>query len=802
MPNPKRIVRGIRKVAVLGAGVMGSRIAAYFAGLGYPVVLLDLAGPKTEPNQIVMRSLKRLMDSKPADMFSPSDLALIQVGNFESDLHLISSCDLVIEAIKEDKDTKQALYAQLGPLLSEKTIICSNTSGISIEELSLVWDESVKKRFLGMHFFTPVRYMPLVELIASPSTSKEVLEQMVEFCSECLGKQVVLAHDTPNFVANRIGMYALLSAIEEGLGSNLSVEEMDALFGVPMGRPKSGIFRTLDVVGIDTVHFVATASARLLIHDEERALYTSGAARLLASLVQRNLLGDKTGSGFYQKTEKGLSALDLASLAYRAVNKVKIDGTLGKDAPLKDRIEAIINSPTPTGNVAARALFRTLAYASKRMGVRFKEETQSLDPVICKDILQIDQAMRAGFGWEKGPFELWDLLGVRQTLDRMKKEGIVPACWVEKRLKEGHETFYQNKEGTTYFYSANQPSYQDAKPDDVRLIRPQEQAAGRLGALVLKNQGAAIEDLGDGVGCLRFYTKMNSIDKDVIDMMRMSVEQGYQHFDALVIGNSPSDVFCAGANLFLILMAASEKKWSQLDEIITSFQSANMLIQSSRIPIVAAPFGLTLGGGTELVLHAPMAQAAMELYMGLVEVGVGVIPAGGGCKELLARALCQSKESDDLFSKIRQIFQTIALAKVSSSAKDAKMMGLLREQDGISIDKGRHLYEAKQLALGLSKSGYRPITQRTFRLPGESAYATLVSWLTNMRYANQITDHDVVVGTELARVLTGGATSSSLEVTEQYVLDLEKESFLRLCGEPKTQERMMYMLANNKPLRN
>ncbi len=792
----------IRRVMVLGGGIMGSGIAAHLAGAGIPVILLDIVpegagNTKADRNRLATTALEKLKKAKPPALFHPRDLELIEVGNIDDDLSRVSKCDWVIEAVREDLATKQALYAKLEPFLAPHTIISSNTSGLPIAKLLEGRSSSFQERFLVTHFFNPVRYMYLLEIIPGPKTQPAIVQRVAQFGEEVLGKGIVFGYDTPNFVGNRIGLHALLETVRLAIEGDYTVEEVDAIFGPALGRPKSAIFRTIDMVGLDTLIYAANTCYHGLPYDAARDAFS--VPPLFINMQKQGMLGEKSGGGFYKKTAEGILSLDLKTLTYRPQQRPQLATLSDKKRSVSDRIRSIFSSDDRVSRIATRALLLNLAYASKRIGPRTDQNSNLKDPAICENLLQIDRALRWGFNWEFGPFELWDEVGVTEVLSKMNALEIRPATWVEQMVQSGQRSFYTGQAPERFFYdpSHKAPQLVTYSPRQISLSTVLAHRAP-----VLKNDGASLIDLGDGVACLSFHTKMNAIDTDVIEMIQKSIDRCQIDFEALVIGNEGKDAFSAGANLLMILMAATQGNWPVLEKVIRDFQNANQLLRHSSIPVVIAPFGLTLGGGAEVALHGAVTRAHSELYMGLVETGVGLIPAGGGCKEMLGRILDPLPEEADPFPAIRQVFQTLALAKVSASAEEAKRLGYLNEHDGISMNKSHLLYDAKQTALFLSRAGYKPPRKRQYRLPGLSAFATLRSWLHNMHAAHQITEHDVKVGTALAKILTGGQTSVNRFLTEQEILDLEREEFLKLCGEEKTRERIAYMLQNNKPLRN
>jgi 3-hydroxyacyl-CoA dehydrogenase len=806
--SPASAGRKFRRAAVLGAGVMGSGIAAHLAGAGLEVLLLDIVPPdlagagasdKRARNKFALGALDKLKASRPAALFHPRDLERIRVGNLEDDLAEAGQQDLIIEVVREDLAVKRALFARLEPLLSEHAVLASNTSGLPIAKLMEGRGASMRRRFLVTHFFNPVRYMRLLELIRGEDTDPELFAEVARFGETTLGKGVVLGKDTTNFVANRIGTHGMMGLIKLAIEAGFSIEEVDAIFGPPLGRPKSAVFRTADLVGLDTVIDVAQNCYDNLPHDEARE--TFAVPELLREMVRRGLRGDKTGKGFYQKTKEGVLSLDPKSLEYKPQAKVRFD-CLGAARNLNtagERIAAVLSGSDRAAELAWKATAHMLAYSSRRIGPRSAADGNLNDPPIAEDLCNIDRAMRWGYAWEMGPFEMWDAIGVQKSVERMDKEGIRPAAWVYDMLKSGRTSFYSGEPGHKKYYDL-QSKQEVAVPTSPRDLSLAGLAAS--GKVVAKNDGARLLDLGDEVLGLEFHTKMNAIDADVVTMMRRAIDECDRRGAALVVGNEASDAFSAGANLMLVVMAASQNNWTMLEKAVDDFQQANMLLRYSPVPVVVAPFGLTLGGGAEVTLHGDAVRAHAELYIGLVEVGVGLVPGGGGCKELLCRALAGQPDDADPFVMVKQVFQTIGLAKVATSAEEARTAGFLRETDGVTLNRDQVIFDAKQTALGLLRAGYRPPRPRLVRLPGPSGYANIRSSLQMMLEAHQILPHDLVVGSALARVLTGGNTAPTVKLTEQQLLDLEKEAFLKLCGEEKTRDRMMYMLQNNKPLRN
>ena len=620
-------MQDFRKVAVLGAGVMGSGIAAHLAGAGLEVLLLDIVPPAkdgaekatkpAERNAFASGALDKAMKSKPAAFFSQRDRERISVGNLEDDLAAAGKCDLIIEVVKEDLEVKRKLFARLEPLLDEHTILASNTSGLPINQMMEGRSASMKKRFLVMHFFNPVRYMKLLEIVAGTETDPTVVSRVAKFGDEVLGKGIVYGKDTPNFVANRIGVFAMMRLIHTAVQQGYTVEEVDAIFGPTMGRPKSAVFRTADLVGLDTVVHVAQNCYENLPHDEERETFRI--PHVLTQMVEKKMLGDKTGGGFMKKVGKDIVALDLKTLEYRAKEKPRFPsiGAVRNIENSKERVKAFLSQPDDRAVTLARSVtLATLAYASNRVGE------------IADDLVNIDRGMRWGFGWDSGPFETWDAIGVENGVAEMKKLGIIPAPWVGKMLASGRKSFY---DGTSYYdvkATAAKPVPTSARALDLSTLKLEKKER------IFGNDGASLWDVGDGIALLEFHTKMNALDADVISMVHRSVDEAEKRFTGLVVGNQAKDAFSAGANLFLVLIAAQQKQWKQLEEMIGSLQSSLQRLKYAAVPTVTAPFGLALGGGAEVAMQGAACRANAELYMGLVEVGVGLIPAGGGCKEL------------------------------------------------------------------------------------------------------------------------------------------------------------------------
>jgi 3-hydroxyacyl-CoA dehydrogenase len=793
----------IRKVAVLGAGVMGSGIAAHLANAGTPVLLLDIVPPKAEPtekpdskvfrNKFALGAVANLMKQKPAPLMTSKALSLIEVGNFDDDLGRVKECDWVVEVIKEDLKLKNDLFRKLEKLVHPHAVVSSNTSGMSIKGMVEGTSDDFKRRFLVTHFFNPVRYMKLLELVAGDRTDPAVLKAMHTFGERTLGKGIVYGKDTTNFIANRIGTYGMMRTLQLMEQHGLSIEEIDKIFGPAMGRPSSAVFRTADLVGLDTFFHVTKNCYDSLPSDEARDTFKPPA--FLEKMIERKMLGDKTGGGFYKKNkgaegEKEILVLDLKTLEYRAQNKVRFD-SLGAAKDIEDlpeRIRTVLGGSDKAAKFAEQVTLDTLAYASRRLGE------------IADDFVNIDRGVRWGFAWDMGPFEVWDAYGVERGVKRMKELGISVAPWVEEMLKSGRSAFY-GRDGVA-------DTYWDVKTKSAKSV---DRIARQVSVELLKrgnkkvdgNESATLWDMGDGVLQLELHTKMNSIDSLIVEMMNKAVDRAEKDWRALVVGNDGAN-FSAGANIAMLLWAIKDSQWDDIRKMVGGFQQANQRFRYSSIPVVTAPFALTLGGGAELTMAGNFVQAAAETYMGLVEVGVGLIPGGSGNLQLLRNLYGVHVGSKDLDALpfLKKAFLAIGTAKVATSAEEAKEAGFFNPQDGISMSRDHLLADAKAAAIGLAESGFRPPRPATFHLPGKSGAATIDMMLYDMQLNHQISEHDRLIGRKLASVLTGGETSASVATTEARLLELELEAFLSLCGEEKTQARIEHMLTKGKPLRN
>jgi 3-hydroxyacyl-CoA dehydrogenase len=787
----------IRRAAVIGSGVMGSALAAHLANAGLPTLLLDIlppddAGSGGDRNALAHRGLKQALGARPAAFFSPSGARMVSIGNLEDDLGRLADVDWVLEAVVERLDIKQELFERIAPHLGGDAILTTNTSGLSVTDMAASLPEALQPRFFGTHFFNPPRYLHLLELVPHAGTDTRVLDDFVEFGERMLGKGVVIARDTPNFIANRIGGFAVLSAMRAMAEMDLAIEEADALTGTLVGRPKSATFRTADLVGIDTLaHASRTVYDRA---DTDPWRDTFQPPEVMERLVREGRLGDKSGEGFYKKTKKGgrteILTLDTGTFEYRERRKASFP-ELEKVRGIADtgaRVAAIAADDGKAGRFVWKTLSETLLYAAGRIGD------------VTDDVAAVDDAMRWGFGWELGPFELWDALGVEPVAERLRADGHEIPALVEAVLATPHRAFYHHAED--YTLSRYHDGEHRARAERPRVI--DLDALRARGAEIRKNAGASLLDMGDGVACLEFHSKMNAIGEDIIAMILRAVAIVDTDFDALVIGNQGTN-FSVGANLMLLLLEAQDGNWEDIDLMVRSFQKATKALKYSRKPVVAAPFGMTLGGGCEVVLGAGHACAAAETYIGQVELGVGLVPSGGGCKELLLRNLeGRPAVSDvDVFPYTRGAFEAIAMARVSTSAVEARELKFLRAGDGMTMNRDHLLFSAREMALGLARRGYRP-PDPTVRVTvaGRDGAAAFQSQLYNLSQGGHISEYDAHLGAELARVLCGGDVPAGTDVGEQYLLDLEREVFLRLCGERRTQERMQYMLKKGKPLRN
>lgn len=786
------------KVCVIGAGVMGTGIAAHFANAGFKVLLLDIVDPKylssSDKNlrsSIAKNGLIKALKQKPAPFFSKNLASQVETGNLEDDLGKLKDCHWVIEAVIESLPVKHDLFAKLEKSVGPFTIVSSNTSGLSIEKMLEGRSLEFRARFLVTHFFNPVRYLHLLEIVSGQDTSPVVVSQIAQIGANRLGKGIVFGKDTPNFVANRIGVFGMMETMRLMKELNYSVDEVDAIFGPALGRPKSAVFRTADVVGLDTFFHVAKNCYDSLPNDERHDVFQI--PDFLNSMVEKGWLGQKSGQGFYKKEGAEILSLDIKTMSYRAKEKIRFEslGAARRLDDISERVKYIVNSEDRAGQLAWKIFSSTSIYASFRLGE------------IADDIVQIDNAMKWGFGFEQGPFETWDAVGVGESVARMRKEGLEPAPWVDQMLRSGRISFYQSDElGEITFWD---PRIQmAAKVQKAPRARTLGAVKKRAGAVLNDSSAFSLIDIGERILAVEFHTKMNALDAEVMGGINNAIdlcESG--KFDALVLTNEGAN-FSVGANIFLLYMAAQQGMWDQIDEMVKGFQQTCQRLKYSSIPTVSAPFQLTLGGGCEVSMWCNSIRAQAETYMGLVEVGVGLIPGGGGNIEMLARTL-QGAVDDPNFPTepmIRRAFETVAMAKVSTSAVEAKELMFLAATDGIVLNKEHQLMAARAEAAGMAQAGFTPPLERTFRLPGKSAHATFEMVLNSMLAGKFISEHDLKISLKVSEVMTGGNCTPRERVTEQYLLDLEREAFLSLCGEEKTQARIAYMLEHNKPLRN
>ncbi len=796
----------IRKAAVLGAGLMGSQIAAHLANVGVPSTLLDIV-PKTltgeeeqrgltleSPivrNRLAERGLRSAVKARPAPFYTSEAAKLVTVGNLEDDLPRLQEADWVVEAVTERLDIKQQLYQQIAPYLSETAVLSSNTSGLSITALSETLPEHLQTRFLGTHFFNPPRYANLLELIPGPQTKPDVLEMMTAFGRHRLGKGVLQAKDTPNFIANRLGAYDLLCCLQVVQADGYRVSEVDAVTGTAIGRAASA-FRTADLVGLDTLLHVVQNSLGALPEDAIQDVAPH--LDFVPAMVARGWLGNKTGQGFYKRvqTEAGRAfyEIDPETLEYRAPERFRATSLqqLRQIEEVSKRLQALVFASDRAGQLAWQLLSASLCYAA------------NLVPEIADDIVSIDNAMKWGFRWELGPFETWDALGLERVAKRLESEGRQVPPLVEQMLRTEHPAFYHQDGQQRLCFDIDQAKHTALAPLPRTLALSTFKSREQV---VRSNAGASLIDIGDGVACLEFHSKMNAIGGDTVAMMQAAVEEVERNFVGLVIGNE-AEHFSAGANLALILLEIQNEEWDVIDQVVAAFQQANQALRSMSKPVVVAPAGMALAGGCEVCLAADRIHAAAETYMGLVEVGVGLIPAGGGCLALLQRGGegLPDNVAIDLFPLAQRIFETIGLAKVSTSAAETRQLGLLRASDAVTVYRDALLFNAKQSVLDLAAQGYTPPLPGMVHVAGRSGYGNFLAGLYNMEMARQISTYDRHIGRKLAYVLAGGDVPDGSQVSEQHVLDLEREAFLSLCGEVKTQERILHMLQNGKLLRN
>ncbi len=791
----------IQKVAVLGAGVMGQGIAAHLANAGIPSVLYDIVprgvgedAPPAERNAAALAGLKSIAKSKPAALFHRSFAELITPANYDDHAHLLKDCDWIVEVVVELLPVKQKVFSWVEENRKEGSIVSSNTSGISLADMAAGMPQEMKERFLVTHFFNPVRYMRLLELVEGPDTLPSVTQAIAAFGEARLGKGIVYGKDTPNFIANRIGTYGICSVFTHMMAMEMSVEEMDAIFGAPMGRPKSAVFGTGDIVGLDTLAHVLQNVYDSCVDDEERDIFQ--VPSWLEEMVDEGALGRKSKRGFYEMKRDGgkktLYARNLLTGEYAPKAKVRYAST-GATRDLEtpqEKIAAMLAGDDKAAQIAWKVTADTLLYAANRI------------PEIADDVVNVDRGMRWGFGWEVGVFEAWDAAGVRSSVARMEAEGRTVPGWVKDMLAAGRESFYETIDTVeTYWDIPSQSSKAVPQSESWLFLKSVHARTTPLH----DGMSASLLDLGDGVLGLEFHAKMNALDDDIIGAYGQALDLlDAGEWKGLVVGNQGGPAFCAGANLFMVAMAAMQQQWDDLERMIKTLQDTVMRAKYSKAPVVTAPRGLVLGGGCEVAMHSAHTRALGETYIGLVEVGVGVLPAGGGCKEMLFRHMADIPEGVDYDPNpfLQAAYKNIALAEVAKSCEEGRALGYLRPTDSVTMDPDALIHDAKQVVLGLVQAGYQPPRPTTIKAAGPSGKSALAAFLYQMHEAGWATDHDVVVGSKIAHVMTGGDVPTNHRVGEQHILDLEREGFLSLCGTEATQARIQHMLTTGKPLRN
>ena len=798
--------RHINHVTVLGSGVMGSGIACLFAGIGVEVLMLDM--PPTEltasekskglslddksvRNRNAQEHLNKALKSNPSPIYDKSFASRITVGNFEDDLEKIKNSDWIIEVIVERLDIKNQMFDKVEKLRKPGALVSTNTSGIPIHLMSEGRNEDFQKHFLGTHFFNPPRYLRLFEIIPGPQTSPEVIAFFENYASLFLGKQPVLAKDTPGFIGNRVGVYSMAKVMELGQELNLTIEETDTLTGSILGRPKTGTFKLADLVGLDTA---ASVTKGLQENTEgDQMVKDLKDSKVMNFLLENKFFGDKSGKGFYYKEKDAQGntmrfALDLNSLEYRPLERNQLDviGRAKQAGGTKNQLAVLLADKTKHGDLLRKHFASLFAYVSQRV------------PEISDNLYSIDDGMKTGYAWKYGPFETWDMIGIDKGIEFIESEGYQVADWVKEMTSSDIKSFYKvNEKGNKEFYDIESKSFKEIPGQDAFIILDNI----RKSKEVWKNAESVIVDLGDGVINLEFRSKMNSMGGGVIQGIQKAIDLAEKDYKGLVIGNQ-ADNFSVGANLAMILMMAAEQDWFELNMAIKTFQDTMMRVRYSSIPIVVAPHGMSLGGGCEISLHADKIVASAETYMGLVEVGVGVIPGGGGSKEMVRRVAADYLKDDVKTNRLRDAYMNIAMAKVATSAHEARAMGLLRDQDIIVMNKDRQIMEAKKHVIIMSDAGYtKPISEK-IKVLGKNSMGMFYVGSDQMLAGKYISDHDQLIANKLGYVMSGGNLSEETEVSEQYLLDLEREAFLSLCGERKTLERIQHMLKTGKPLRN
>ncbi|WP_404454121.1 3-hydroxyacyl-CoA dehydrogenase NAD-binding domain-containing protein [Oceanobacillus kapialis] len=797
--------QSIKRAAVLGSGVMGSGIAAHLANCGIHTMMLDIVPKeltkeeeakgltledKTVRNRIASQSKKALLKQKPAPHTTKKNLELIEVGNLEDDMERLAEVDWIVEVVVENLAVKKKVFSQIDKVRKQNSIVSSNTSGISVERMAEDCSDSFKQHFLGTHFFNPPRYLKLLEIIPTKHTDPAILTYMKKFSEDVLGKGVVEAKDTPNFIANRIGTYGLLITVRKMLEGDYSIGEVDSVTGPMIGRPKSATFRTLDVVGLDTFFHVAK-NVYDQVEGEEREVFD--VPDFMKKMLDKGWLGAKSGQGFFlkKKGQDGSEILELntETLEYEERRKLKSPAMemAKQEKGTRRKLKALVNAEGDrAGDLVWSVIKPVLLYSAKLCGE------------IADDVLSIDQAMKWGFGWELGPFETWDAIGVEVAVNRMKQEGEDIPEWVENMLAQGVSSFYKQENGSFYFYYQGDYKQQEFNKKEIHLKSLKEK-----NGVIKKNTGASLIDLGDGVAGLEFHSQGNAIGLDIIQMMNFALEETERNYEGLVIGNQGKN-FCVGANLAMMLMEAQDDNFMELDIVVRQFQSMAMRIKYASKPVVAAPFNMVLGGGAEVSLPAAAMQASPETYIGLVEFGVGLIPGGGGTKELYLKQLRNLPQGVkfDLTKVANDVFEKVAMATVSKSAAEARENGFLDRKDAISANADHLLHDAKEKVLVLARAGYQAPLPEKIPVVGDAGYGAMLLGAQNLQRSGYASKHDLKIAEKLAYVLSGGRIKEGTLVDEQAILDLEREAFLSLIGEPLTQQRMQHMLVKGKPLRN
>ncbi len=787
----------IAKAAVLGAGTMGAGIAAHLSNAGIPTLLLDIAPQDetvTDKNQIVKSLFEAAKKLKPAPFMLGDNAKLITIGNFTDDFAKLKDCDFVIEAVVENLEIKHKLFAEVDKYRKPGAVIASNTSGIPIDSIAEPFSDDFKSHFVGIHFFNPPRYMKLVEVIPGTKTSGEIACKVSGFLDQRLGKGVVPAKDRPNFIANRIGVFGMMATIHEMIAGGWTPTEVDQMTGKAIGHASSATFRTSDLVGLDVTAHVTNNLYPAVPDDEDREVFKL--PELIQTLLDKKLLGDKTGGGFFKKSKDAdgkrvILELDLNTFEYKPQTKTKFP-SLDAAKQIEDqakRVKQLVWGDDRVGEFLWNTTSRVSRYAANRI------------PEIADTIVEIDNAIKWGFGWTIGVFEAWDAIGVAESVERMKKEGQAVPANVEAMLANGATSFYKSENGDHFFYDLVAGEYKpvSARPG-VMILKDVKDRTG----VIKSNPGASLIDIGDGVACLEFHSKMNSIGGDTVGMMNFAIDEVEKNFAGLVVGNQGGN-FSAGANIMMLLLAAQEEEWDDINLMVRSLQNAVMRLRYSAKPVVTAPYGLTLGGGCEIAMHGNKVRAAGETYIGLVEVGVGVIPAGCGTKEMTMRAMDAAAKAPDAdpLAFLKATFETLGMGKVATSAQEGRAFGFLRDSDAISMNGDRLIQDAKQEVLNLAAAGYvQPVERTDITVLGESAESAMKLALHMMKQGGFISEHDQKIGHKLAHIMSGGTINHKRQVSERYLLDLEREAFVSLCGERKTQERIAAMLKTGKPLRN